>query len=61
MKGIISDELFTSWQVSDSMIGVLLDSAMAVLKDKEINGKVPLFSVVSTMILFDKAIGLKEF
>ena len=61
IKGVISDELMTSWKVSDGMINAILDSTMAVLKDKEIANKVPLFSIVSTMMLFKKAINLKEF
>ena len=43
------------------MIDVILDSTMAVLKDKELGAKVPLFSVASSMMLFQKTINLKDF
>ena len=34
---------------------------MHVLKDKELKKRTPMFSVVSTMALMNKAVGMKEF
>ena len=42
------------------MLNVILDRAMDALKDKEIAQKVPLFSLVSTMEVVNKAITMKE-
>ena len=60
MRDLISEEQMTSWQVTDTMIEVLLDSTMNVMKNKELAAKVPMFSLVSTMQLFDKAMNMKD-
>ena len=61
LREFLMSQLFDQWQVTDAMIDVLLDSTMAVLKDKEIGGRTPQFSVASTLTLVSKAISLKYF
>ena len=60
-RELMNEELFTSWQVNEGILDILLDKTMTVIKDKEIAQKVPAFSVVSTMSTMKKAIDLKEF
>ena len=43
------------------MLNLILDRAMFEIRDKEIQKKVPLFSLVSTIEVVNKAICMKEF
>ncbi len=60
-KDLMSDEMMTAFQVNEATVDMLLDSVMNVLKDKEIAGKIPVFSVVSTMSTMKAAINFKDF
>jgi len=61
LKDFMTLEMFTSWQVSDTMVSGIIEKVMKVLKDKEIAIRVPQFSVDSTMQLFKKTINYKDF
>ena len=59
-KELMSDELFTQWQVNDSLVDYIVDSAFSIMQDKEVKKRVPFFSLISTMAIFHKTIDMKE-
>ena len=61
LREMLGEEIYTQWQVSEAMVDHFIDKTMQVIKDKEIDKKVPLFSLVSTMKTIDKALCMKEF
>lgn len=60
-RELMSEELFSQWQVNDELIQLLLNKSIQVVRDKEIASKIPSFSVYSTVSTMRKAIGMKEF
>mmetsp|Transcript_24476 Transcript_24476/g.30495 ORF Transcript_24476/g.30495 Transcript_24476/m.30495 type:complete len:208 (+) Transcript_24476:41-664(+) len=55
------EQLFSQWRVSESIIELLLDGAVNIVKDKEIAKKIPAFSLVSTVMTIKKAINMRSY
>lgn len=59
-RDLMADELFNQWSINEHIMESILDQTMGIIRDKEINVKVPLFSLVSTMETIKNAIEMKE-
>ena len=59
-KDLMSDELFTQWQVNTSLVDYIVDKSFGIVMDKEVKKRVPQFSTISTMAIFHKTIDMQE-
>ena len=61
-RDLLTEEvLFSQWQTADTIVDLLMDKIMGIVKDKELARKVPLFSLVSTMSTVKSTIAMREF
>lgn len=59
-KDLMSDELFTQWQVNNYLVNYLVDRSFDIVQDKEIKKQVPWFTTISTMSILHKIFDMRE-
>ena len=54
------DTVASQWAVADNLFETILDNTIKVLYDREIQAKMPKFSVASTISQWERIIDIKE-